>query len=96
MDVIISKSEGVWGNKGRNSYKSEACEFQLRLPASALGVLKRVLNRRHMLPKMLPLTVRNIINICKITIKIHNSPFMITGGAFESMGPGTILFRVER
>lgn len=96
MEVIISKSEGVWGNKGRYSYESETCEFHLRLSASALGVLKRVLNRQHMLPKMLPLTVRNKINICKITIKIHNSPFMITGGAFESTGQGTILFRVER
>ena len=81
MEVIISKSEGVWGNKGRYSYESETCEFHLRLSASALGVLKRVLNRQHMLPKMLPLTVRNKINICKITIKIHNSPFMIIGDA---------------
>ena len=96
MEVVISKSEGVWGNKGKYSYTSETGEFQPRMSTSALAFLKRVLSREHMLPKMLPLTGRYIINNCNKTIKIRIPPFMITGGAFESMGQGTILFRVKR
>ena len=96
MVVVISKSEGVRGNKGKYSYRSETGEFQPRMSTSALAFLKRVLSREHMLPQMLPLTYRNIINYCKIIIKIRISPYMITGGAFESMGQGTILIRVER
>ena len=96
MEVVISKSEGVRGNKGKYSYTSETGEFQPRMSTSALAFLKRVLSREHMLPQMLPLTGRYIITYCKILIKIRIPPFMITGGAFESMGQGTILFRVER
>ena len=95
MEVVISKSEGVRGNKGKYSYRSETGEFQLRMSTSALAFLKRVLSREHMLPQMLPLTYRKIINYCKIIIKLRISPYMITGGAFESMGQGTILLRVE-
>ena len=96
MVVVISKSEGVRGNKGKYSYRSETGEFQLRMSTSALAFLKRVLSREHMLPQMLPLTYRNIINYCKVIIKLRISPYMITGGAFEPMGQGTILFRLER
>ena len=96
MEVVISKSEGVWGNKGKYSYTSETGEFQPRMSTSALAFLKRVLSREHMLPKMLPLTGRYIINNCNKTIKIRIPPFMSTGGAFESMGQGTILFRMKR
>jgi len=96
MVVVISKSEGVRGNKGKYSYRSETGEFQLRMSTSALAFLKRVLSREHMLPQMLPLTYRNIINYCKVIIKLRISPYMITGGAFESMGQGTILFRMKR
>ena len=95
MEVVISKSEGVWGNKGKYSYTSETGEFQLRMSTSALAFLKRVLTREHMLPKMLPLTGRYIINNCNKTIKIRIPPFMITDGALELMGQGTILLRVE-
>lgn len=96
MEVVISKSEGVRGNKRKYSYTSETGEFQPRMSTSALTFLKRVLSREHMLPQMLPLTGQYIINYCKILIKIRIPPFMITGGAFESMGQGTILFRVKR
>jgi len=96
MEVVISKSEGVWGNKGKYSYTSETGEFQPRMSTSALAFLKRVLSREHMLPQMLPLTYRNIINYCKVIIKLRISPYMITGGAFESIGQGTMLFRVKR
>ena len=96
MEVVISKSEGVWGNKGKYSYTSETGEFQPRMSTSALAFLKRVLSREHMLPKMLPLTGRYIINNCNKTIKIRIPPFMITGGAFESMEQGTIRIRVGR
>ena len=96
MEVVISKSEGVRGNKGKCSYTSETGEFQLRVSTSALAFSKRVLSREHMLPQMLPLTGRNIINNCKILIKIEIPPFMITGGAFESIVQGTIRIRVER
>jgi len=95
MEVVISKSEGVWGNKGKYSYTSETGEFQPRMSTSALAFLKRVLSREHMLPKMLPLTGRYIISICKKLIKIRIPPFMITDGALEPMGQGTILLRVE-
>jgi len=96
MEVVISKSEGVRGNKGKYSYRSETGEFQLRMSTSALAFLKRVLSREHMLPQMLPLTDRFIIIYCKYLIKIRIPPFMITGGAFESMEQGTIRIRVER
>ena len=96
MEVVISKSEGVRGNKRKYSYTSETGEFQPRMSNSALAFLKRVLSREHMLPQMLPLTDRFIITYCKYIIKIRIPPFMITGGAFESMGQGTILFRVKR
>jgi len=95
MVVVISKSEGVRGNKGKYSYRSETGEFQLRMSTSALAFLKRVLSREHMLPQMLPLTYRNIINYCKVIIKLRISPYIITGAAFEPMGQGTILFRAE-
>ena len=96
MVVVISKSEGVRGNKGKYSYTSDTGEFRPRMSNSALVFLKRVLSREHMLPQMLPLTDRYIITYCKLLIKIRISPFMITGGAFEPTGQGTILFRVER
>lgn len=96
MEVVISKSEGVRGNKGKYSYTSDTDEFRTRMSNSALVFLKRVLSREHMLPQMLPLTDRYIITYCKLLIKIHIPPFMITGGAFYSMGQGTILFRVKR
>ena len=96
MEVVISKSEGVRGNKGKYSYRSETGEFQLRMSTSALAFLKRVLSREHMLPQMLPLTYRKIINYCKVIIKLRISPYIITGGAFESMEQGTIRIRVER
>jgi len=96
MEVVISKSEGVRGNKGKYSYTSDTGEFQPRVSNSALVFLKRVLSREHMLPQMLPLTDRYIITYCKLLIKIRISPFMITGGAFESMEQGTIRIRVER
>ena len=96
MEVVISKSEGVRGNKRKYSYTSETGEFQPRISNSALAFLKRVLSSEHMLPQMLPLSGQYIINICKIIIKIRIPPFMITGGAFESTGQGAILFRVER
>ena len=95
MEVVISKSEGVRGNKRKYSYTSDTGEFQPRVSNSALVFLKRVLSREHMLPQMLPLTDRFIITYCKYLIKIRIPPFMITGGAFESMGQGTILLRVE-
>ena len=96
MEVVISKSEGVRGNKRKYSYTSDTGEFQPRVSNSALVFLKRVLSREHMLPQMLPLTDRCTITYCKLYIKIRIPPFMITGGAFESTGQGTILFRMER
>ena len=95
MEVVISKSEGVRGNKRKYSYTSETGEFQPRMSNSAPAFLKRVLSREHMLPQMLPLTYRKIINYCKIIIKLRISPYMITDGALEPMGQGTILLRVE-
>ena len=95
MEVVISKSEGVRGNKRKYSYTSETGEFQPRMSNSAFAFLKRVLSREHMLPQMLPLTYRKIINYCKIIIKLRISPYMITDGALEPMGQGTILLRVE-
>ena len=95
MEVVISKSEGVRGNKGKYSYTSDTGEFQPRVSNSALVFLKRVLSREHMLPQMLPLTDRYIITYCKLLIKIRIPPFMITDGALEPMGQGTILLRVE-
>ena len=95
MEVVISKSEGVRGNKGKYSYTSDTGEFRPRMSNSALVFLKRVLSREHMLPQMLPLTYRNIINYCKVIIKLRISPYMITDGALEPMGQGTILLRVE-
>ena len=96
MEVVISKSEGVRGNKRKYSYTSETGEFQPRMSNSAPAFLKRVLSREHMLPQMLPLTDRFTITYCKLYIKIRISPFMITGGAFASMEKGTIRIRVER
>ena len=96
MEVVISKSEGVRGNKRKYSYTSDTGEFLPRVSNSALVFLKRVLSSEHMLPQMLPLIDRSTITDCKLYIKIRLSPFMITGGAFESMEQGTIRIRVER
>jgi hypothetical protein len=95
MEVVISKSEGVRGNKGKYSYTSDTGEFRPRMSNSALVFLKRVLSREHMLPQMLPLTDRFIITYCKYVIKIRIPPFMITGGAFEITRQCAIPFGLE-